>query len=130
MPKKRNPPCTGSNDKTLLKNGCPEKFWDGQEGCPKWKEYTQPGKPGEPPIVIKGCTDILMEHWQFEALKMLEGNQQATESFRNGMCEEVDGQVVPKMDRAVIGLVSILQRGKEDRQLLDQAGKTKKIESS
>ena len=101
-----------------FKKGCPEKFWDGQEGCPAWKEYTIPGEPGKPPEIMKDCIDMFSEHWQFQALKMLEGNQQATESFRNGMCEEVDGQVYPKMDRAVLGLVSILQRQKEDRQLL------------
>lgn len=107
MPKKRNPPCTGSQDKGLLKNGCPEKYWDGQEGCPKWKEYNVPGKPGEPPSNIKGCTDILMEHWQFEALKMLEGNQQATESLRNGMCEvNTDGQVYPKTNPIVLNLMA------------------------
>ncbi len=108
MPKKRNPPCTGSQDKGFLKNGCPEKYWDGQSGCPKWKEYTQPGESGKSPAIIKGCTDILLEHWQFEALKMLEGNQQATESFRNGMCETINGVTQPKLNAGDEALLTIL----------------------
>jgi hypothetical protein len=117
MPKRNKRPCIRGL-KDFQKSGCPEKHWDGQDGCPAWKEYTVPGEPSKPPKIIKDCIDCLSEHWQFEALKMLEGNQMATESFRNCMCEEVAGQVVPKMDRAVMELVSILQREKEDRALL------------
>jgi|FLOH01.1.fsa_nt_gi hypothetical protein len=102
---------------SVFKKGCPEKYWDGSGGCPAWKEYTIPSEGGKP-IIIKDCIDVLKEHWQFESLKLLEGNQKATESFRNGMCEEVDGRVYPKMDRAIISLMSIIQREQEDRKLI------------
>jgi len=118
MSKKLKLPCIRGL-KDFQKKGCPGKHWDKAtgEGCPAWKEYTQPGEPGKPPNIIKGCIDNLSEHWQFEALKMLEGNQRATESLRNGVCEEVNGQIYPKMDRAVLNLVAMLQQEKENRLL-------------
>ena len=105
-----NRPCI--RDLKPFKKGCPEKCWDGNLGCPAWKEYTiqSEGKP----IIMKDCIDNLSERWQFEALRLLEGNQQATESFRNGMCEEVQGKVVPKIDRASLSLLNII---KQQRQL-------------
>jgi len=97
-----------------FKKGCPEKCWDKLSGCPAWKEYTVPGEHGKPPVILKDCIDNLSEHWQFEALRLLESNQQATETFRNGMCETVNGKTVPKMDRASLSLLNVI---KHQRQL-------------
>jgi hypothetical protein len=106
MPKTPVRPCIRNLDR-FKKTGCPEKYWDGHSGCPAWKEYTIPGEDGQKPQVIKDCIDCLSEHWQFEALRLLEGNQRATESFRNGMCEQgPDGRVYPKADLAMISLLS------------------------
>ena len=92
-----------------FKKGCPEKYWDGNSGCPAWKEYTVTNDGGKP-IIIKDCIDMLTEHWSFEALKLLEGNQQATETFRNGMCETAsDGKVYPKVDRAIVSLLGVIK---------------------
>lgn len=103
-----------------FKNGCPEKHGVYPDGCPAWKEYTVSQDNHNGPVVIRDCVDVLKERWQFEALKLLEGNQRATESFRNGMCETAkDGQVYPKVDRAVLELVLFLQRAKEDQLLID-----------
>ena len=122
MMKNKRPCIRGLKD--FNKNGCPEKYWDKAtgEGCPAWKEYTiSTAEEGKPPRIIKDCIDVLAEYWSFEALKMLEGNQRATESFRNGMCESgPDGKVYPKMDRAVIELVSMLQSQKEDQALIEK----------
>jgi hypothetical protein len=93
-----------------FKKGCPEKYWDGKSGCPAWKEYTVPQEDGKP-IIIKGCIDCLSEHWLFEAIRLLEGNQKATESFRNGMCETgQDGKVRPKPDAGVLSLLGLIQQ--------------------
>ncbi len=93
-----------------FKKGCPEKYWDGKSGCPAWKEYTIPGDNGQKPCVIKDCIDCLSEHWQFEALKLLEGNQKATESFRNGMCQTgPDGKDYPKPDPGTLSLLRLVQ---------------------
>ncbi|MCG8551841.1 MAG: hypothetical protein MI799_15670 [Desulfobacterales bacterium] len=96
------------------KLGCPEKAWAREtgEGCPAWKEYTIPGEEGKPPIVIKDCIDSLSEHWKFESLKLLEGNQVATESLRNGMCEQgPGGEVVPKLNRGLMSLAAAINNG-------------------
>ncbi len=109
MPKQPTRPCIRNLDR-FKKTGCPEKYWDGNSGCPAWKEYTIPGEDGQKPQVIKDCIDVLSEHWQFEALKLLEGNQRATESFRNGMCETGrDGKVYPKPDPATLALTTVLK---------------------
>lgn len=101
----------------VFKKGCPEKFWDGKEGCPAWKEYTIPQEGGNPPVVIKDCIDILSEFWQHEALKLLEGNQRATEHFRNDMCETgPDGKVYPKAD---IGTLTVVAKLNELQQPLE-----------
>jgi hypothetical protein len=92
-----------------FRKGCPEKHWDGNSGCPAWKEYTVPQEGGKP-ILIKDCIDCLSEHWQFEAVKLLEGNQQATESFRNGMCQTgPDGKTYPKPNFNPAVLVSMFK---------------------
>ncbi len=48
--------------KEFQKSGCPEKHWDGKEGCPAWKEYTIPGGEGKPPVIMKDCIDMLSEY--------------------------------------------------------------------
>jgi len=91
------------------KSGCPEKCWDrvNGKGCPAWKEYTIVNEKGKP-IILKDCIDGLTEHWSFEALKLIEGTQVATESLRNGMCEEIDGKVYPKPDQIMLSFMNIL----------------------
>jgi len=108
MSKKPVRPCIRGLE-CFRKTGCPQSYWTPAtpEGCPAWKEYTVPTDGGKP-IMIKDCIDMLSEHWQFEALKLLEGNQQATESFRNGMCEvSPDGKVVPKSPFATVALLNV-----------------------
>ena len=120
MPKKLNPPCLRNIDR-FRKTGCPQKGWDGQEGCPAWIERTFPNEdPAKPPTIIKACMDLISFDYRLEMLRLLEGNQQATESFRNGMVENVDGKAYPKMDRATIALVNILEEERQNRLL--QAG--------
>ncbi len=108
MLKKHNPPCI-QGLKAFQKNGCPRQLFDEYtgEGCQAWKEYSTPGEPGKPPETLKGCSLLLAEHWQFEALKMLEGNQQATENLRNGLCQRgPDGQIYPKANPVALNLMA------------------------
>lgn len=110
--KTKNRPCIRGLER-FRKTGCPEKYWDGNSGCPAWKEYTIPGEGERKPQAIKDCIDVLKENWQFEALRLLEGNQRATESFRNGMCETAsDGKVYPKADVGMMTLLSIIEHQK------------------
>jgi len=114
-------PCDCNNPR-FIKKGCPQETFDPKtgDGCTKWKEYYQQLTPGGPKtLLIKGCTDILQEHWAFEKVKLLETLVKTNESFRNGMCETADdGNVYPKMDRAVLSLVGQIQRQREDKQLI------------
>lgn len=113
MSKKIIVPCT-QGIKCFDKSGCPEKVFEraSGEGCPAWKEYTIPAD-GEhvKPIILKGCAHLLKEHWAFEALKLIEGNQRATESLRNGMCEQdPNGHVVPKTNRDILALAAVINK--------------------
>ena len=57
----------------------------------------------------EACIDIWSWEFQWASLGLLEGNQAAIESFRNGMCEQTeDGKVMPKVDRATVELLRML----------------------
>ena len=100
--------------KCFEKSGCPEAGFDATtgKGCPAWREYIIGTKP---PTNIKECSFLLQEHWQFESLKLLEGNQCATESLRNGLCETVGGKTVPKVDRGMLYMIGEMQKAQLDR---------------
>jgi len=77
------PPCIRALPQ-FKKSGCPERPWDGQQGCTAWKEMSVASK-GNPKQreIKKQCIDL----WQFEfawaTLGSLEGVQIATEGNRN-----------------------------------------------
>lgn len=98
------PPCIRGIKQ--FSKGCPQKEWNGQDGCPAWKELTVTVR-GEPlkKQIKKQCIDLWLHDFQYEALGLLLGNQQATESFRNNMTTE-EG---PKPDPAVLGLMQLIQ---------------------
>lgn len=103
----KHPPCIRGLKK-FEKSGCPCRAWDGESGCPAWVELlvTPPNEPLKPKDKIGKCID----HWQIDfwlkSLGLLEGNQQAIESFRNNMT--VDGS--PKPDPAIILLANALSK--------------------
>ena len=89
------PPCI-LGLKRFEKLGCPENFWDGKTGCSGWIEKTVITKEGVHEI-IKQCVIFWFFKLLWDQCGLLEGNQQATESFRNGMLQQdVNGTVVPK----------------------------------
>ena len=104
--KKTKPPCI--RGLAAFKKGCPER--DGEGGCPAWVELlvTPRGEPLKPKDKIGRCIDRWQHEFQLTMLSLLEGNQQAVESFRNNMT--TDGG--PRPDPAVVHLVQLL----EDRQ--------------
>jgi len=103
--KKINPPCLRDLYR-YRKTGCPQTQWDGEDGCMAWIESTFPNQdPTKSPIIVKACMDLINFDYQLEMLKLLEGNQQATELFRNGMCEEgADGKIYPKMNPTPVNI--------------------------
>ena len=103
------PPCIRGLKE--FKKSCPEKCWDGSEGCPAWLEMpvVDLNDPTKKTIERK-CLDIWMFHLAWCSNRVMEGNQQAVESLRNGMCE-VDPktkQVRPKMDRGSMALLTVI----------------------
>jgi hypothetical protein len=92
-----------------FKKGCPRRPWseNDPEGCPAWLEYlvTPKGEPLKQKDKKGNCADLWAVEFQLTALGLLEGNQQAVESFRNNMTE---GNF-PKPDPAVLRLVQIFE---------------------
>lgn len=107
----KKPPCIRGLKE--FKKGCPCRPWDGETGCPAWAELlvTPNGEPLKQKDKIGKCLD----HWaldlQLKSLGLLEGNQQAIESFRNNMT--VDGS--PRPDPAVVGLLSVFEKYQQVR---------------
>lgn len=92
--------------KRFEKKGCPEKAWNGTEGCPAWREMIIPTRAN--PLQKENraqCLDEWYFDFQWAALGLLEGNQAATESFRNNMSTP-DGQ--PKPDPAAVELIRLI----------------------
>lgn len=108
MGKGKHPPCIRDLYR-FRKSGCPECKWDGEEGCTAWVEqvYDNADRTKEP-IVVKACMDLISYDISLKMLRFLEGNQQATEELRNGLCEVVDGRVEPKPDKGVVHLLCLL----------------------
>lgn len=81
-----------------FKKGCPEN-----SSCPAWIETLGSLSPK----VIRQCADVAAVHLLWDLNCNVVGTQQATETFRNGMCEVViDNQgreiVRPKINQVVI----------------------------
>lgn len=66
------------------KSGCPQKEWDGKEGCPAWKELilSTKGNPQQKEAK-KQCIDLWMFEFTWASLGTMEGVQIATEANRN-----------------------------------------------
>lgn len=107
----KKPPCIRGLQE--FKKGCPQKSWsaDTGEGCPAWKELII-SKRGNP--LEKKTKAQCISEWSFEfewaMMGLLEGNQQAVESFRNGMIEvDNNGKVQPKADPAIVLLLNFIK---------------------
>ena len=92
---------------------------DKQRGCPAWAEVAQKDPTGqnEPIIIRADCVDNINSHWLFELVKLAESEIKTTESFRDGMVEEVNGQVFPKMGRAILHLADAVKSGQPNNVL-------------
>jgi hypothetical protein len=114
-------PCIRNLD-CFKKSGCPQKSWDGEKGCPCWIELSvsKKGNPLEKEI-RKQCLDMWLFEFQWAMMGLLEGNQQATESFRNGMVQTDDnGQTHPKPDPVIIALLSFLKSIQNKQEIIIQ----------
>jgi len=83
MQQKLKPPCI--RGLPAFKKGCPQRVWSERnpDGCPAWVETRMPTKGGTEFIEIAECLDAYRVRLQFDTNRLLEGNAQAVESFRN-----------------------------------------------
>jgi len=118
------PPCIRGL-RRYQKSGCPEKFWDGEDGCPCWIELAAPRRDNpQKKVVEKKCLDIWSFEFLWASLGYLEGNQQATESFRNNMT--VEGS--PKADPASAELLLLFKKLQEKQRIIFEHESQKAIE--
>ncbi len=122
------PPCIRNLSK--FKKGCPEKSWDGKEGCTCWIEMTIPNE--ENPLkrdIGKHCIDMWMFILKRASLSLLEGNQIAIESFRNGMIFQTEnGKSFPRANPASIELLKIFEQMKNQVVIPNDANDKKLID--
>lgn len=92
-------PCIRNLD-CFKKTGCPEKPWDGKEGCPAWKELivSTRANPLEKEV-RKQCMDEWLFEFAWAGLGISEGQQRVSEEIRNGLVSKADtGELIPKMN--------------------------------
>ena len=96
-----------------FKKGCPQRSWNGEDGCPAWIELDMATKGGQDKIEIRECLDIYMSRLMFYNNALLESNQQAIQSFRNGMVyKDESGAIIPKPNVVDIALLNIITNSK------------------
>lgn len=106
---KNRPPCI-RNLKCFEESGCPQRSWDGEEGCTAWIELNAAPKDNPQQVQMKKmCVDMWQFDLSYSILGTLEGNQQAIESFRNGMVMvDPEGVTHPKPDPGVLQLLNMV----------------------
>jgi hypothetical protein len=126
---KKRPPCI-RNLKCFEETGCPERSWDGDEGCTAWMEMTVGSRENpQTPEIKKMCIDMWMFDIGISQLGALDGNQQAIESFRNGMVQmDSQGTVHPKPDPGVLSLLNMVQEQIRKQQIIHEHEEKKLLE--
>lgn len=114
------PPCIRNLKR--FEEGCPQKEWDGDGGCPAWIEMivSKRNNPQEK-VLEKMCVDLWNHKFIWASLGALEGVQAAVESHRNASCEPDphdpfnDNKARPKPDLFTMKLVQILEAESKKR---------------
>jgi len=90
-----------------FKNGCPGMAWSEKHstGCPAWIEREMFSRGGMKKTKFAECLDHWTAKLQYDTNVLLEGVQQAVETFRNNAT--IDGS--PKPDPAVKEFMQILK---------------------
>jgi hypothetical protein len=106
----------------MHKKGCPKKEWDGHEGCSNWITMSIPLR--ENPLKKEArsqCIDKWYFDFQWAMLGLLEGNQVATETFRNAMVQvsPETGKPEPKPDPAMKKMLDIVSANQRESKKID-----------
>ena len=113
------PPCIRGLKQ--FKQGCPQRSWNGHNGCPAWVEELIPSRDN--PTERKPanmCVDVYAARLQWDTNAMLQGIQQAIERFRNGMLEfdEGDKRFLPRTSLGVKVLVNLIEEEMKTREII------------
>ena len=125
------PPCIRGLKQ--FKKGCPQREWNGVDGCPGW--ITRPIVTKDNPTEARPaneCIDLYMARLQWDTNALLEGNQQAVESFRNGMLEmdTEERRFLPRTSMGVKILVNLIEEEMKAREIVYAHEQRKQIERS
>jgi len=125
----KNPPCIRGLKE--FKKGCPQVAFNPitGHGCPAWITKTMPSKkdPDERETISQ-CLDLWMLVVNWDANVLLEGNQQAIETFRNGSIETDEmGRRLPKTPQGLRDLVAILREEQYRRQIVTEHETQKRL---
>jgi hypothetical protein len=105
----KKPPCI--RGLAAFKKGCPQRAWNGEDGCPAFIEAEFAVKGGTEKVKVKECVDMHMARLQFHTNCLLEGSQQSIESFRNGMVEkDASGKMRPRPSQIEMAIAHTVQR--------------------
>ena len=128
---KKRPPCI-RNLKCFEEDGCPQQCWDGEDGCTAWIEMNVASKDNpQIPQMKKMCVDMWQFDLSFSTLAALEGNQQAIESFRNGMVMvDPEGVTHPKPDPGVLQLIHTVQEQIKKQNIIKDYEEQKRLEQN
>lgn len=125
----KKPPCI--RNLKAFKNGCPQEPFNPNtgKGCPAWivKNMVSRKNPIETESISQ-CIDMWMLTLNWDTNMLLEGTQQAIESFRNNSLEQgPDGKTIPKTPHGLAELVRILREEQYRRQVVLEHESRKKI---
>jgi len=114
--KKKSPPCIRGLD-CFKKSGCPEREWNGEEGCPAWIELPTAKKsnPLEKEI-RKQCIDKWSFDFHWASVGLMESVAQGGDQLRNGLLMKDDqGQLIPKPDMVMYSILKGTLHGNSKR---------------
>jgi hypothetical protein len=129
--KKRNPPCIRGL-KRFEKAGCPQKTWDGENGCQCWKKLiiAKRGNPLEKELKEQ-CIDLWVFEFQWANMGQNEAQINLYERLNNGLLmEDTNGQLVPKPDMVSLNITKSLIQTNEQREINSQNVAKRIIDSS
>ena len=113
------PPCIRGLKE--FKRGCPQEKWNSftGRGCPAWITRTVPTRsnPSEGETISQ-CLDLWLLTVNWDANKLLEGTNQAIESFRNNMTETTEFGDYPKASRGLRYLINFIEEEMKTRQII------------
>jgi hypothetical protein len=122
------PPCIRGLKQ--FRGGCPQRSWNGHDGCPAWIDRDIPDRDNPPKVIAANmCVDIYLSRLQWDTNAFLQGIQASIESFRNNMTEvDEEGKKHPKTSRGMGYLIGLIEEEMKAREIIYAHEARKKLE--